>query len=121
MDDSERLQRLRQNHYDEERDIFDKEFADRIADLLNHTDIDKYCMVDAYYYDFSVIPEDVQEKFHFWHDVYLIYGITTKGEIVSKWVDRWELDSSVPIVDGNVMHEKNLQINFVLEEKHVLG
>lgn len=106
MDESERLQRLRQNHYDEERDILDKELAERIAGLLNHPQIDKYCMVDAYYYDFSVIPHGVQESLNLWRDCYLIYGITYEGEMVSKWVDRWDLDSEDPIVDGKVVHNE---------------
>jgi hypothetical protein len=100
MDESERLQRFRQHRFDD-----DKEFANRIMLLLNDPKIDKHCMVDAYYYDFSVIPKGVQEILQLWRDVYLIYGINEDGEIISKWVDRWDLDSSDPIVDGKVQHK----------------
>jgi hypothetical protein len=65
-------------------------------------------MVDAYYYDFSEIPREVQEKLQLWRDVYLIYGITTEGEIVSKWVQRYDLDSNDPIIDGKVIHNDSL-------------
>jgi hypothetical protein len=34
----------------------------------------------------------------------MIYGITTKGEMITKWVERYDLDSSDPIVDGKVVH-----------------
>jgi len=109
MDESERLQRFQERiEYSESYKIADKDDAiisERIFLLLNDPKIDKYCMVDAYYYDFSVIPKDVQEKLQLWRDAYLIYGITTEGEIVSKWIDRWDLDSSDPIVDGKVIHK----------------
>ncbi len=106
MDESERMQRIKQHRYDdhEEMDNIDKDFSQRIASILNHPKIDKYCMVDAYYYDFSAIPLHIQESLNLWRDHYLIFGITTEGEIVSKWVDRWDLDSSDPIVDGKVIH-----------------
>ena len=68
-------------------------------------------MVDAYYYDFSVIPNAIQDKLQLWRDAYFIYGITTEGEMISKWVDRWDLDSIDPIVDGKVMHGKNPRVN----------
>ena len=106
MDDSERIQRMKENRYFEgyESRKMDQEFCDRIAALLNHSKIDEHCMVDAYYYDFSVIPRDVKDRLNLWRDCYLIFGITTEGEIVSKWVDRWDLDSEDPIVDGKVIH-----------------
>lgn len=94
MSESERLQRFKEKYYDlqiAEQD--DDEFKMRIRALLNHPKIDKHCMVDAYYYDFSVIPREIQERLNLWRDVYQIFGITTEGEIVSKWVDRWDLDS----------------------------
>ena len=87
-------------------DQMDEEYAFRIRHLLNHPQIDEYCMVDAYYYDFSEIPEDIQKKHDFWIDVYLIYGITKKGEIVSRWVERWDLDSVDPIINGEVVRSK---------------
>jgi hypothetical protein len=109
MDESERLQRQKEYrcyHDSSDRDLDkeDQELSERIAALLNDSKIDKYCMVDAYYYDFSVIPRSIQEKLQLWRDAYLIFGITTEGEMISKWVDRWDLDSPDPIVDGKVMH-----------------
>lgn len=108
MDESERIQRLRDNRNLEfhEADQIDETFSARISALLNNADIDKNCMVDAYYYDFSAIPRGIQESLNLWRDCYLIYGITRKGEMVSKWVDRWDLDSEDPIVDGKVMHRE---------------
>lgn len=114
MDESERLQRLRQNHYNEDRDVLDEEIARRILLLLDHPKIDKYCMVDAYYYDFSVIPRDIQDRFQLYRDCYIIFGITTEGEVVSKWIDRYDLDSSDEIKDGIVI--KGERKNFLLPE-----
>lgn len=105
MDQSERLQRAKEHRYLEDKEV-DQKFANRILSLLNHHDIDKYCMVDAYYYDFCVIPDSVQARLNLWSDCYLIFGITKNGEMVSKWVDRWDLDSDDPIVDGKVIHSK---------------
>jgi hypothetical protein len=103
MNESERLQRYRDEYDKFYANEKDEVFADRIAALLNHPEIDKHCLVDAYYYDFSVIPRDIQEKLQIWRDAYFIFGITNKGEIVSKWVDRWDLDCDNDIVDGNVV------------------
>jgi hypothetical protein len=106
MDQSERIERIKDNMYLDFDEInqLDDAFADRIAALLNHEKIDRYCMVDAYYYDFSTIPRDIQEKLNLWGDCYLTYGITPEGEMVSRWVLRYDLDSQDPIVDGKVMH-----------------
>lgn len=108
MDYSERIQRIRSSScFDTtEIDKTDAVLANRIAALLNHPQIDEYCMVDAYYYDFSVIPRDIQKKNDFCRDCYLIFGITTEGEMVSKWVDRWDLDSNDPVMDGKVVRSK---------------
>lgn len=110
MSESERLQRFKEQHrkFDDPDYCYkvDEELHDRLILLLNHPEIDKYCLVDAYYYDFSVIPHEIQQSYGFWRDVYLIYGITTKGEMITKWVDRWDLDSSDPIVDGYVLHKE---------------
>lgn len=101
---SERLERYNEDPEEEA----DKVFAKRILDLLNHPDVDKYCMVDAYYYDYSTIPDEILNSLNLYRDAYLIYGITNKGEIVSKWVERYDLDSNDPIVDGKVIpSEKN--------------
>lgn len=100
MDESERLQRYKREGGCEKDD---REFAQRISALLNHPKIDRYCMVDAYYYDFSVIPEAILRIKNFYRDVYLLFGITTDGEIITKWVERYDLDSQYPIVDGEVV------------------
>ncbi len=108
MDESERLQSWKENYGWDQCSIStmekDEKLSERIFQLLNDPKIDKYCMVDAYYYDYSVIPEAIKAKNNLYRDTYLIYGITTDGEIVSKWVDRWDLDSSDPIVNGECIH-----------------
>jgi len=105
MDESERLQRYITNSKSQAAEDDDVIFANRIAALLNNPKIDKYCMVDAYYYDFSVIPRAIKEVLDLGRDAYLIFGITIDGHIVSKWVDRWDLDSDDPVVDGKVIHK----------------
>ena len=119
MSESERLQRFKERcNYSEsfdEAEGDDEKIANRIQLLLNDPKVDKYCMVDAYYYDFSVIPDKIQEKLNLYRDAYLIYGISEDGEFISKWVDRWDLDSSDPIVDGICSHppfdpNQNIQI-----------
>lgn len=112
MSESERLQRLKEHRgdYDYSNDDLEKkdqELAERIRALLNHPKLDDYCMVDAYYYDFSEIPDELHEKLNLWCDCYLIYGITIEAELVSKWVTRSALDSGDPIVDGKVVSRPN--------------
>ena len=108
MDYSERIQRIKENRFldSEEIDRMDEALADRIGALLNHPKLDKWCMVDAYYYDFSVIPREIQIEKNLWRDCYLIFGVTTEGEMVYKWVDRWALDSDDPVIDGKVIKKK---------------
>lgn len=103
MNESERLERWIFGSEDK-READDKLLAERIRLLLNHPKIDKYCLVDANYYDFSAIPEGIREKLNFSHDVYMIFGITTEGELASKWVGRHDLDSDSPIIDGKAIH-----------------
>lgn len=122
MCDSERLQRFKENifdhivfsdYYDPEK--VDERLAERIRALLNNPKIDSYCMVDAYYYDFCEMPDELHEKLNLWCDCYLIYGITIEAQIISKWVSRWDLDSSDPIVDGKVIRppsKNGLHVNF---------
>lgn len=113
MSESERIQRFKENisyhvpvdDCDPERE--DEKLAERIRALLNHPKIDAYCMVDAYYYDSCQIPIELHEEMNLWCDCYLIYGITIEAQIVSKWVSRWDLDSSDPIVDGEVVRPPN--------------
>ena len=112
MSESERLQRFKEeiscyDTSDGEPDREDKKLAERIRALLNHPKIDSYCMVDAYYYDFSEIPDELHEEIKLWSDCYLIYGITIDAQIVSKWVSQWELDSNDPIVDGKCVPPPN--------------
>lgn len=110
MSESERLQRVQQNYCcGEDRDSArkkDKELAHRIKALLNHPDILEYSLVDAYYYDYATIPFEILDKEGFYRDMYLIYGITEKGELVSKWVGRYDLDSDTPVVNGCVEERK---------------
>ena len=76
MVESERLQRYREEYDKIEADKRDEELSERIMLLLNDPKIDKYCMVDAYYYDFSAIPEAIQAVSYLYRDAYLIFGIT---------------------------------------------
>lgn len=111
MMESERLERYKREKYLECIDENDSELAERIAAFLNHPQIDKYCMVDAYYYDLSVIPRKIQEKLQLWRDAYLIFGITTEGEIISKWIERYDLNSSDKIIDGKVIPSEKKYIS----------
>lgn len=110
MDESERLGRFYENvGYSENKEYaikFDSNYSERIFKLLNDPRLDKYSMVDAYYYDYSVIPYVILDKYNFYSDQYLIFGITNEAEIISKWVDRYDLDSNDPIVDGKVIHSE---------------
>lgn len=110
MDESERLQRYRREKQLLLADENDECLAYRIAALLNHPKIDEFCMVDAFYYDYSIIPDEIQKKFNFSHDVYIIFGITTDGEIISKWIDRYDLDNFYPVIDGKVIKPENKEI-----------
>lgn len=102
MDNSERLERFLEDRGHDRND--DEELCIRIKELLNHPKIDEYCLVDAYYYDYSALPPPFIDEFL--HDMYFLYGITTRGEMIHKWVDRWDLDSSLPIVDGEVKRKE---------------
>lgn len=108
MQESERITRIKENmqQFPEEYNKLDQKFAERIYALLDDPKIDEYCMVDAYYYDFCEIPVEIQKELNLWRDAYLIFGINTDGEIISKWVDRWDLDSSDPILYGKVVRKK---------------
>lgn len=105
MRESERHERMIDNRYleDHEKASRDEELALRIQSFLNHPQIDEFCMVDAYYYDLCEIPDAVRGAHNIWCDCYMIFGITTEGEMITKWVDRWDLDSNDPIVDGKIM------------------
>lgn len=101
---SERLQRYRDSAYNEEieRINADDEFCKRIIAFINDPRITSSCMVDAYYYDFSVIPQKIQEDLQLWRDQYFVFGISDNGDFISKWVERYDLDSDYLIVDGKV-------------------
>ena len=100
---SERLERYRRYTFADseiEKLSRDKELCNRIRQFLNHDDITEDSLVDAYYYNFSYLPDDL--KLVFCRDMYLIYGITETGEIISKWIGRYDLDSEISIVDGKL-------------------
>lgn len=78
-------------------------FLKRIFDLLNDPRLHPYSIVDAKYYDYSVLPENVRDQFY--RDMYLLYGITEQGEFITKWVERYDLDCNDPIVNGKVIRE----------------
>lgn len=85
----ERQQRFENSHDLSNWSIQDRNFANKIWKLLGaRKDIYKDD-VDALYFDYSVIPRHL----NLCRDSYLIYGITEEGEFVSKWIDRWTLDS----------------------------
>lgn len=107
MTESERLERWKGGSEDG-RQGDDDLLAERIRLLLNHPKISKYCLVDANYYDFSVIPEGIRGRLNFSHDAYMLFGITTEGELVSKWVGRDDLDSDSPIIDGKAVHPEGI-------------
>lgn len=104
MSDSERLLRFKENcscsNGGNKVHIPDYIFCERILALLNHPDVDEFCMLDAYYYDFSTLPDSVRGQF--FRDMYLIFAITNKGDFVAKWVERWDLDSDLEIKNGKV-------------------
>lgn len=110
MSESERLERFQRDcGYSEDIEHAteqDNKLSKRIRELLNHPDIGEYNLVDAYYYDYSGIPWEIVDKENFFRDMYFIYGISTKCEIVSKWVERYDLDSNRPIVNGYVEKRK---------------
>ncbi len=91
MIESERMQRFKRDSFSFDmsgNEAFkrDQKLEEKIIELLPGNDFD---MVDAFYYDFSVLPECVRNKFHC--DMYLLFGISN-GEMVTKWVERYELD-----------------------------
>lgn len=104
MDETERLQRYKstcgcsENRKDALR--YDEEIASRILAFLNDPRLAKYSMVDAYYYDYSELPRNVEVKSC--GDMYLLFGITEEGEVITKWVKRWDLDSDEPIINGEI-------------------
>lgn len=90
--ESERLERYRRECQEEWADENDQILAKRIVSMLDHPQLDEHCMVDAYYYDFSQIPRKIREEKELCRDSYLIFGITIEGELVSKWVERHDLE-----------------------------
>lgn len=84
--ESERLQRIRQSRWNETTEEAwkkDAKFAARLRLLLDHPDIDEYCMVDAYYYDFSELPDHIADQCY--RDMYMIYGTTTNAQMIRIW------------------------------------
>jgi hypothetical protein len=93
MNKSERFERYFNKELGSIQCKDDEEFCNRIVHFLNDKRIDKDCFVDAYYYDYSVIPDKIKEKYNMSRDHYLIFGITDEGEMISRWVQRSDLDS----------------------------
>ncbi len=98
MEESERMQRFKRYVSDGDIQSYlnafedDEKLTKRIIDLLDRSDISNMNMVDAYYYDYSVLPGEMWKTCH--GDMYMIFGITDSGEMITKWVDRWDLDLS---------------------------
>lgn len=63
----------------------------------------------------------------FYRDMYLLFGITTDGEIISRWVERCDLDSKHNIEDGEVIPrfiinvDEKLICDFCLKEGVILN
>jgi hypothetical protein len=72
-----------------EIDKRDEDWRITIIKGLSHPDLNKDCFADAFYYDCSELPEELQDRFY--NDIYLCFAITTKGELVSKWIYRDDL------------------------------
>lgn len=68
----------------------DAELYHRIHKLLGSPKHVYPCDCDAVYFDCSVLPPT---NCPLTRDAYLIYGVTEQGTFISKWIDRWELDS----------------------------
>lgn len=101
MLESERLERMNNCRFDEL--YSDHKICDRLCALLQ-VDVHDITVIDGAYYDFSVLPEDELGNKIMFRDAYLIYAITNDGKYLSKWVDRWDLDSDSPIIDGKAIH-----------------
>jgi len=103
--ESERLERVkRSNLHIYERDKDDEILRERIFKLLNDSSLKSYNYVDAYYYDFSALPDKLKGKFY--RDMYLLFGINDLAQIVTKWVERYDLDSHHSVIDGKVIKPK---------------
>lgn len=83
--ESERFER----HLSGGSEELDNLLCEKILALLDNPQMDNTCFVDAFYYDYCELPQDLQHKYC--RDMYLIFGITLQGEIISKWVERNEL------------------------------
>jgi hypothetical protein len=70
------LNAFRENLDDDSVSERDRVLAEKIKALLDSPEIDENSMVDAYYYD----------------GVYLLFGFTSTGKVVSKHVRRFDLD-----------------------------
>ena len=105
--DSERIERIKflLETGDEDWIKEDEILRDRIIALLNDPRIDDNSVVDAIYHDFSEIPYYVFDNFAIANDAYLIYGISEDRQIISKWVNRYDLDSIDPIKDGEIIRK----------------
>ncbi|CAB4126706.1 hypothetical protein UFOVP80_50 [uncultured Caudovirales phage] len=106
MSESERLLRYKSNSgHSETKERADDEDTDletRIVQLLNNPNIDEDCFVDCYYYDYCEIPDNILDKYKFFRDMYYLFGITKNGDLIGKWVERYDLDCHKPIINGEV-------------------
>ena len=101
--ESERLERYKRTFAEPGAEIRDELLGERIRLFLNDPRITSYNMVDAYYYDFSALPYHLSNKYY--RDMYLLFGITDECEIITKWVERYHLDSDKEIINGEVIKE----------------
>ena len=77
--------------YDPDYPGKDERFAFKIWSLLgSRKDMFKND-VDAFYFDYSALPEHMKDKVS--HDQYLLYGVNTKGDVITQWINRWEFDN----------------------------
>jgi hypothetical protein len=94
MNESERLQRHKEYSYrksQEQKDEDDTDFTKKLCLILNQSCCYELALVDALYYDFSMLPDHLKGTFH--TDMYLVYGITYSGDMVSTWATRAQVDS----------------------------
>lgn len=98
----ERIERLQERPTEIHGWIGDEKLAKKIWGFLGERKDMHYDDVDALYFDYSVIPRHLQgwEKGQFSRDAYMLFGITENGEVITHWIDRWELDKAEEKQDG---------------------
>lgn len=91
MSESERLERYCRNYSGDESSE-DEKFRLKLVSLLG---LEKDDFADAYYYDFSVIPYNIREEYGFCRDMYFVFGINKNGQLISKWIERYDVDKNL--------------------------